>query len=177
MRNVLMLFLILSVLFTGQLIKSQVVPDKFPVAVNVTCDDSITKGEIESYLKRELRSLGDVTIEDLAIYKLSLVVLEPESTSTGHKTGNIIISSVFTKGYYLQKILEYYAPLTFELKRDEINDKIIENILVKDAPPIAYMDYITNYVTFDKTDNLRNICEGIIAKFDTDVLEKERQAR
>jgi len=133
--------------------------------------------EIESYLKRELRSLGDVTVKDSAIYRLSLVVIEPTFTSTGHKTGDIIISSVFTKLYFVEKILEYYAPLTFELKRDEISDKIIENILVKDAPPIAYADYINNYVTFDKTDNLRKICEGIIAKFDTDVLEKERQER
>ena len=175
MRKVLMLFLLFSVFFTGQQIKGQVVPDKFPVGVDVTCDDSITKGQIESYLKRELRSLGDVTIEGSAIYRLSLVVLEPKFTSTGHKSGDIIISSVFTKVYSLPKILEYYAPLTFELKRDEINDKIIENILVKDAPLFAYIHYINNYVTYDRTNNLRNICEGIIAKFDTDVLEKERQ--
>jgi len=50
MRKVLMLFLILSVLFTGQPIKSQVVPNKFPVSVDVTCDDSIIKNEVPTFI-------------------------------------------------------------------------------------------------------------------------------
>lgn len=66
-----MLFLIFSVLFTGQLLKSQVFPDKFRVQVDVSCDDTITKGQILSYIKRELGSLGDVTIEVLGDYRLA----------------------------------------------------------------------------------------------------------
>ena len=51
-------------------------PPKFWVNVKVTCDDAMLVSEIESYLKRELRSLGDVKISNSNDHVLSVVVVE-----------------------------------------------------------------------------------------------------
>ena len=139
----------------------------------MSCNDTITEGQILSYIKRELRSLGDVTIDVLGDYRLALVVIELKSTSTGVKTGEIIISSVFMKIHTLSEILNYYVPGIFDRNRAEIAKKIFE----RDSLPYSYHRYINNLVVYDKTDDLRNACEGIVAKFDTDVLENERQKR
>ena len=60
MKKISILFLLFAVYFTGNPIQSQVVPNKFRVWVAVACDDHITKAQIESYIKRELRSFEKV---------------------------------------------------------------------------------------------------------------------
>lgn len=175
-RKIWILSIFIAIFFTGQPIKSQVAPNKFKVSVVVTCDDNITKGKIESFIKRELRSLGDVTINNYTPdYFIFLTVLEPTYVSTGTKTGNIIVSSVCIKNYSLFKSIDYYLPNVNVVKEHfgEIIDKS-QNI---NAPPIFYKHYINNLVNFDRTQNLQNICEGIVANFDTGALEPERLKR
>lgn len=175
MRKVSIVFLLFAFCFTGRPIRSQVGDEKLSVSVEVSCDDQITKGKIESFLKRELRSLGDVTIQDTftADYSLELVVLEMSYVSTGNKTGGIAVSSVFIKNYSLRKILDYYVPFALVIDSDEILAKMLN----EDAPPYRYRHFVSNLLLYNKTENLSNICEGIVASFDTRVLEKERQRR
>ena len=80
------LLLLMSVGFTGAQNNDQ---SKFVVEVMVTANDHI-KGEAESYLKRELRSFGDVVISDLlGDYVLNVIITEPTYKSSGTKTGQI----------------------------------------------------------------------------------------
>ena len=174
MKKISILFLLFAVYFTGNPIQSQVVPNKFRVWVAVACDDHITKAQIESYIKRELRSFEDVIVsEGHTGYTLYLTVLEPKYTSTGLKTGNIIISCVYVERFSLLEILSYYLPLAYETKGEEIAKKIWR----LDAPPLFYSHFIDNYVQFSQTDKLPDICKKIVANFDTDALEKERKKR
>ena len=50
-------------------------PRKIPVSVAISCDDDTTKSLIESYIKRELRSLGDVSIVDKSNNELHLLAI------------------------------------------------------------------------------------------------------
>ena len=98
-RNILLfvgLTLLFSVAFTGEKTHAQA-PHKFKVHVSVSCADENTKSLIQSYIKRELRSLGDVLIigRDDAQYILTILVLELTYKATGKKTGNIAMSSTF----------------------------------------------------------------------------------
>lgn len=169
MRRLSILSLIFAVCFTGHLTESQVVPDNLSVSVHVTCDNEITEDLTESYIKRELRSLGDVAISDLGDYQLVVLVIAPEFIS-GQKTGQIVISSTFVKVYRLASILYYYAPSFYSENAEAIGKKASK----EDAPPLFYDHYVNNYVVVTKTTHLQNTCKDIVAKFDTDVLEKER---
>lgn len=61
--EILLLFTVISIFcFTRKLLQSHDNPDKFRVEVSVNCDDEGTKRLIESYIKRELRSLGDIVV-------------------------------------------------------------------------------------------------------------------
>ena len=100
-RNIFLfvgLTLLFSVAFTGEPPHAQV-PHKFKVYVNVNCDDENTKSLIQSYIKRELRSLGDVIIIsfDDARYILTIIAVEPTYKATGRKTSGIAISSTFLR--------------------------------------------------------------------------------
>lgn len=107
----------------------------------VACDDHITKAQIESYIKRELRSFEDVIVsEGPTDYTLHLTVLEPKYTSTGLKTGNIIISSVYVEHFSFLEILSYYLPLAYETKGEEI----VKKVWRLDAPPVFYSHFINN---------------------------------
>ena len=63
MRKISILFLLFAVSFTGQPTQSQVASKKFNVTVNVRCKDETTKILIESYIKLELRNLGDALVD------------------------------------------------------------------------------------------------------------------
>ena len=63
------LFLMMSVGFTGAQ-QGERLPTKLRVSARVSGKNLSLTTEVESYLKRELRSLGDVEIVDFGIYEL-----------------------------------------------------------------------------------------------------------
>lgn len=100
------LTLFLGFAFTGNPSRAQN-PLKFRIHVSVTCDNEHTKSLIQSYTKRELRSLGDVIVVsfDDAYYILNIVAVEPHYEATGRKTGAIATGSMLLrktpdKNYY-----------------------------------------------------------------------------
>ena len=100
-RNIFLfvgLMLFLSVVFTGETPHAQV-PSKFKIYVSVSYDDEHIKSLIQSYIKREIRSLGDVLVvgRDDAQYFLSIVAIERTYRETGRKSGAIAFAYMFTK--------------------------------------------------------------------------------
>ena len=86
-----------SIAFTGHQPANARASHTFRVNVNVTCEDEDTSELIQSYIKRELRSLGDVAVVNFADakYILTIIVLEDTYKSSGRKTGGLSIASAF----------------------------------------------------------------------------------
>ncbi len=162
------LILIAICCFDGQHISSQVgtvtVDDKFKVAVYVSVSDEhrhkIRKAEIESYIKRELRSLKDVRIvayEYPGTWKYSISIFlfatqYKDSTYTGHAVVNY---------EFLEKV-----------------DNRHFNDYWKDFHKKYPAFYLPQSSTANwQIDNLDNLCKKMVAKFDTNKLEKVREAR
>lgn len=98
-RNIFLsvgLTLLFSIAFTGEKTHAQV-PHKFKVHVNVNCDDEDNKSLMQSYIKRELRSLGDVLIVGPgdALFILTIVTVESTYPDTGAGSGDIATGVMF----------------------------------------------------------------------------------
>lgn len=89
--------ILLSFTFTGKLSNAQT--HKFRIHVAVAVDDENTKNLISSWIKRDLRNLGDVRIVsfDDAAYILGVVAVEPTLKATGRKAGDIAIGTAVSR--------------------------------------------------------------------------------
>ena len=152
------LLLLMSVGFTGAQNNAQ---SKFAVKVSVTANDDI-KGEVESYLKRELRSLGDVEVTDWGYdYVLKVIILEHTYKSSGNKTGQISCA-------YLG--LKKFSVIDFAWKfPKEYHDTVIETT--------SYLfhgsDTFVLVINRERAE-LKQLCQQIVAEFDTKLLEPYR---
>ena len=125
-RNIFLsvgLTLLFSIAFTGEKTHAQV-PHKFRVYVGVSCDDENTKTLIQSKIKRELRSLGDVFIvgSDDARYILAIVAVELRYETTRRKSGGIALGTMFLKktpdeDYYYPDLLVHTGDRKNDLER------------------------------------------------------------
>ena len=185
MRNLTYITLVLlcTITFTGQ---SADTPDpfdewvktisssdtaKFSVEVDVSIDDETTKSLIESYLKRELRSLQDVEIADTGNrFIIEIVAIEMKYKVSGNKTGWMAWAYRFSRpahGDNFPDIRDYFG-----------EEKNLEKIPFK-----ARMDFFKFFtlskhyamgIHYFETTDLKSECEALIAKFDTWVLEPGR---
>ena len=97
-RNICLLSILGMLLiftFTGK--PSDAQSHKFRIHVGVTSEDEHTKSLIQSWIKREFRSLSDVSIVsfDDASHILSVVAVESTLEASGRKTGDIAIGYMF----------------------------------------------------------------------------------
>ena len=134
---------------------------QFRVQVSVSSKDDSFEGLVTSYINRELRSLRDVEI----VYrdpewKLSIVALEI-STKSGYKTG-VGLSTVVLRRFDNQSLVS----LLPENSRG----------FVRLGTSNLYDDF-DHWINIDSDDNLREICNKIVANFDADHLEKKRKLR
>lgn len=189
MKKIICLLVVISVYFTGEpTYAPQDVPDripdrKFEVRVNVTCSDDITRTLIESYIKRELRSLGDVEIVDKEDPEriLTLVAIAHTSTS-GNKTGDTSIAVMRTSKFsYLPDILnalmDYRQTFEKDLPAGEHGSrshKMGEIAEDHDSSPAYYYPDLSLVVNI-KNEDLQNTCKEIVAKFDVKDLEPIRK--
>ena len=162
------LLVVMSVCFTRAQ-ETDKSPPKFQVDVHVSCDNSILKSEIESYLNRELRSLGDVEIVDNSSeHALSVIVIE-ETYVGGEKKGTVSLAVL--------GLLRINPKQLFSLQK--IYD-IPAEVFV-DATFDAVFGYRRNYffqlIVNIQKNNVKRTCEEIVAGFDTDMIEPERQKR
>ncbi len=134
-------------------------PFSTKVCVMVGAEDYI-RGKIDSYIKRELRSLSDVTLVDEgADWKLSILAMEP-STRGGGK-GGVVISWVILKPFNNQWLSTLFQDGYKELGLT-LTDGLCreEDHLLKVGP----------------SEELRSMCEEMVADFDSDYIEPERKS-
>ena len=138
------------------------------MSVAISCDDGTTKSLIESYIKRELRSLGDVSIVDKSNNELHLLAISHTSKSTGNKTGHTSISVIRitrTNSYFdiMMALVKYHEQLNIG-KPDF--DKIME--IADGHSKKGYYYYPRHSLIVNISDNdLHNTCKEIVADFDT----------
>ena len=152
------LLVLMSVRFTGAQNNSQ---SKFVVEVRVTANDHI-KGEAESYLKQELRSFGDVVISDLlGDYVLNVIITEPTYKSSGTKTGQIDCAYLGIKRFQVSDVAS------------KISEEQFYTIFGKIKVFYFYPELFI-LATGRKRTELKQLCQEIVAEFDTKLLEPDR---
>lgn len=145
----------------------------FSVEVNVKSDDENTKPLIESYLKRELRSLQDVKIvvDTGNNFIIDIVAIEMEYKVSGNKTGEMAYAYRFSK-----------QPTGDDFP--DLRDYFRENM--EKIPFKARLDFLRIFtlnehhimgIRYFKTNDLKREFEELVAKFDTSVLEPNRNRK
>ena len=154
-------------------------PAKLSVEVQVTSSDENTKAHIESYLKRELRSLQDVEIVDTGNrFRIVIVALEPKYKVSGNKTGDMIYAYRFADTTHINDyphIWDYFRENSGKIP-PEVHNDLGRLFAVSDLLALSERIYTMRIVYFDTNDLKRN-CEELVAEFDTKVLEPERNRK
>lgn len=156
--------LIVSIALTGA---EKAAVSKFYVSVDVTCEDPIFKNIIASHVKRELRNLGDVEIDTLARYTLSLVVGEHTYGKEGVKTGWV---SIAVQGRRYFQFSNFVHTLPEKMQKD-VEEAFI-GFLVDRNLDIYEKTSLSVWVR--KRENTKSFCEEIVADFDSKFLEPDR---
>ena len=117
---------------------------RFKVAVSVTIKDETTKSIILSYIKRELRSLGDVDVVSIGEewnYQIVAVLVEHRITGTDRKSGSLSIAWTVHQSFYVEHLshgdVVWYPRLLCEVGPTENLDQYCKEI-------VAYLD--TDYI-------------------------------
>jgi hypothetical protein len=125
----------------------------------VSADESI-KGQIESYLSRELRALGDVTqSKNNYEYDITVVALKSHSKS-GYEAGIVLSINIH------QKFDNQFITFMFKEENKESG--------VEWTNGLYY--YPEHWVRIGSNEDLKSICLGIIADFDSQILQKRRDS-
>lgn len=157
MKLILSLFIYLTVFSYPIAAYAKDIKFHATVGVDVSGNDSV-KNRVVSYVGRELRSLGDVTVaNDHPDYELSLIVLKT-SNIQGFNTGYTIGTSVSTKFY------NQYVVQAAQQKYKKVVSSSTSNLYI----------FTESYLNTGSPKELRKICRQIVANFDTDVLQKQR---
>ena len=145
-------------LFPGVCFAQDLQPFSARVAVGVTADGNI-KGQIESYISRELRSLGDIIVtNDHPDWILNIVAMESK-TRSGYKSG-IVLSIVI-----LEPFKEYSAAFQVDIKSHEMFYKYVTSL----------HEVSGHGLRTGSSEDLKSICEGIVADFDSKHLKNSRK--
>ena len=150
-------FVILTLLIIAPSVQAQD-SNPFRVSVVVSADGS-TKSRVESFISRELRSLGDVVVtNDNPEWTFSIVVIEPK-LENGRRVG-IVLSTVILR--------RFNNTMTVYNTRDE-RKEFVSNIT---SNLYSLPDHLLNMGT-----DLREICSEIVADFDSDKLKDARETK
>jgi hypothetical protein len=131
------------------------------VSLYVSAKNDSFKGKIESYISRELRSLGDVTVTDdkpdWVLYILAL-----ETYIKGEQKAGVILSTTVLK------------PFNNKLLLNMVNEKFKEVVSKSTSGILEHRD---NWLQIGSPSNLRSICNEIVADFDSQWIKPEREHR
>ena len=156
MKNLLLLTFVLLTFFVYS---TNAQTDKISVSVSVTADDPI-KSDIESYVKRELRALGDIDLyATKPDYEIRLIAIKPGSA--------VAISTLVLQKYdftvYLNNIL---------------TSKGVDEKTKKDLSFLATKESVEQYfLNSNSIYNLSEMCKSIVASIDADTFENERKLK
>ena len=170
MRNVLIFLLsivIFIVCFAGQLSQSQVETEKFHFVIQVSCQHETTKNEIESYVKRELRKLGDVEINKNYAYTHGLDIHAQNFTT---KTKAI--------SFVLVEYFDAIQPLKPYLSENQLLEIRLQ-MAAAGNPNVTSAAYVESRLRIHNPQwqELSDICKEVIVDYDVKYLEKIREKR
>ena len=141
------------------------------VAIIVLAEEDI-RPEIESYLKRELRSLGDVElVEKEEDWYIEIIVVKNVLTDmreVGLTFSIMILSPFRTWMFEPDRIYEYtlgVVPFVLSEKESSAIKTLTENLY----------SYRNHWVTTTGRDSTKDTCQEIIARFDSMHLEPGRK--
>ena len=186
MKNVMgfLMLAVVSICFTGEPVAVDIENTKFNVHVKVSCDDDTTKAVIESSIKRELRSLGDIELvgEENATWILSLAAIAHRYKSSGNKTGNTSIAIMRLYKHTAQAaitvaLFDYQDAFKKDLSLDDFPSRYgkVQEIAKKHGsfPTYNYPDL--GLIVNIESNNLSNTCKEIVAEFDVEAIEPSRE--
>lgn len=165
--------LLFSVGFMGQSSEVKTVSKpSFTFRIEVSCTNQTLKNEIESYLKRELRAVGDVKVvgkNDFAQYYLNLEV----AYAAIGISQNLAIAYVLTENAYKWGFLKPY-----------LSDKRIADLQkqmgdTEGIVPITERVFIHNKLVIYNPawQKLPDVCKKIVIDYDVNLLEPIRESR
>jgi len=121
------------------------------------------KDPIYSYISKELRSFGDVTIVDYnAEWTVAMKATEI-LLKDGTKTGHIAISTIGTQPVPFYKVFQYII--------EESAYQYLKRCCKR------YNNLVYHQLNISNKGNLQNTCKKIVVDFDVDVLEPARKKR
>ena len=143
--------------------------------VEVLANDDELNSQAASYIKRELRSLGDVEIVYKgADWQLRVLAME-NKLKNGRKTG-YTVSVVVTRRFgnrYATRVDKVIKEAGASGAVDEFTISVISLAILAN---ISY-EYEQNYLLVGDHDSLDKICKKAVTNFDIEYLEPERKAR
>ena len=139
---------------------------RFQVYVHITAEDASLKSLIESYIKRELRSLQDVDVvytRDEMPYEIAVVAMELKKVS-GHKSGGVAFA-VNILYPFDNRAIEWY-----------VRFKQVWDTFVNPLTLGLYRHPDLSVQVGDRA-NLEGLCQTLVATFDANHLESGRKGR
>jgi hypothetical protein len=146
-------------------------PPKFSATVqlSITCDDALLKSQITSYLSRELRSLGDITIvderPDFMIAAIAMT-LTPENESDKGFVIAIRTTKPERSEWWTAKWLKDFLGVE---RVSEAKLGLLKQLHQTDEHNVQFT------LVKGSLDGLQRQCKQVIANFDTEVLESEHK--
>jgi hypothetical protein len=173
--------IIICVLLTASSLKAEEeLKPNIKVRLSISADEDI-KQKTESYLSRELRSLGDVTVvEKGGDCKLNIIVIDRVCLSISVTYENPSIPYIFVLAETLSKsLLEQLTSHPESKFKQEVKQKIIMDSITGLVSVLENDGLLLSPKTWLYTgslDNLRSRCEEIIVDFDSNYLKEKRKA-
>lgn len=145
------LFLIVLILFCSISAFSQA--RKIYVEVSVQVKDTKLRDTIESYITRELRTLGDVEVDSPGFFKIEVLALE-------NRTSTELL------GYTMSVVISHFSTCTSR----KTNSK------GKLETWTCYVQKF-HFLRVGSTDDFRKMCEDVVTDFDTRALKPMRAVK
>lgn len=169
----LLFFLLLSAAALASFAQTQpkYSPSKFAATVqlSITCDDASLKSQITSYLSRELRSLGDITIvdehADFVISAIAMTLATEDGSPRGFVIAIRTTKPERTEWWTAGWLKAFLGVETVSKAKLEVLKMLHEN----DEHNLQFT------LVKGSLDAVQRHCKQIIADFDTEVLESERK--
>jgi hypothetical protein len=155
MKPVLLMLQIFYFVFSVTPIYGQ---QTYRINLEISADEKI-QSKVESFVARELRSLGDVAqTSEYADYQISVVALILHTLS-GQETG-IAISVCINQSFY--------NGFLSHLFKDDVR-----SLGMQSTEGTVY--FVSHWLRSGGTDDLQSICTGIVADFDSQFLQPRRK--
>ena len=137
----------------------------FRVGVSIQSNDGITETVVQSYINRELRSLGDVEVVPYsgADWQIIVMTMKEETLGGVHQGYCMVLAYVRVYKIPDHMLDTMLKPSISSALRQMWFRPVSGLIMVKSLP--------------GGTDHLRQMCESAVASFDTDALDPMRNVR